>query len=275
MNVNVEDVSYAYAGGVRAVCDVTLNVASGSSLALIGPNGSGKSTLLRLISGVLTADQGSVQLGGQPLGTLSPRRIARHLAMVDQERSMGFDFTVREVVAMGRIAHRARFSQETSRDHAIVARALGLADVERLAERSIRAISGGERQRVYLALALAQEPEVLLLDEPTTYLDLQHQARFMSVVQDRLREGMTVLTAIHDLTLAAQTADRIAMIKNGRIEEKGTATQVLTPSNIRRVFDVDASVGRDPTTGALYVVSSLRSARAAQPGSQSQRATCG
>ncbi len=261
MDVRVERVSYAYAGNAQAVCDVTLQVASGTSVALIGPNGSGKSTLLRLISGVLGADQGCVRLGGQRLSALTPRRIARHLAMVDQERSMGFDFTVREVVAMGRIPHRARFSRETARDLAVVARALALADVEGLSGRSIRAISGGERQRVYLALALAQEPDVLLLDEPTTYLDLQHQARFMSVVQDRLREGMTVLTSIHDLTLAAQTADRIAMMKDGRIEEEGAAGEVLTPTNIRRVFDVDATVGRDATTGAVYVVSSLRSAR--------------
>ena len=171
---------------------------------------------------------------------------------------MGFDFTVREVVAMGRIPHRGRFARESSNDRRAIDRAMQLADVRELCDRSIRAVSGGERQRVYLGMALAQEPDVLLLDEPTTHLDLRHQVQFMSIVRRRAQAGMTVLVAIHDLTLAAQATGRIALMSEGRIAVSGAADAVLTTSNVHRVFGVDAIVDRHPELGTVYVLPALR-----------------
>ncbi len=257
MRVTIESVSFAYDPSTPALKGVDLAVVSGESLALIGPNGSGKSTLLKVVSGVLRPDHGTVRLDDSPIDSLSARGIARHLAMVEQERPIGFDFTVHEVVAMGRIPHRGRFARESIEDRRAIDRAMQLADVRELADRSIRAVSGGERQRVYLGLALAQEPEILLLDEPTTHLDLRHQVQFMTIVREQAEAGMTVLIAIHDLTLAAQTADRIALMSEGRIVVTGTPSEVLTPSNVQRVFGVNAVVGKHPELGTIYVLPAL------------------
>jgi iron complex transport system ATP-binding protein len=257
MRVTIDSVSFAYDPSTPALKSVDLAVVSRESVALIGPNGSGKSTLLKVVSGVLRPDRGTVRLDDSPIDSLSARQVARRLAMVEQERSIGFDFTVREVVAMGRIPHRGRFARESGDDRRAIDHAMELADVRRLADRSIRAVSGGERQRVYLGMALAQEPEVLLLDEPTTHLDLRHQVQFMTIVRERADEGMTVLIAIHDLTLAAQAADRIALLSEGRVFVTGSPREVLTPSNVRRVFDVEAVVGEHPELGTVYVLPTL------------------
>jgi len=257
MHVTVEHVSFAYDAATPALRGIDLAIASGESVALIGPNGSGKSTLLKVVSGALHPQNGTIRLNGSPIATLSPRQIARRLAMVEQERSMGFDFTAREVIAMGRIPHRGRFARESIKDRLAIDRAMELADVRELADRSIRAVSGGERQRVFLGMALAQEPDVLLLDEPTTHLDLRHQVGFMSIVQDRGEAGLTVLIAIHDLTLAAQAADRIALLSEGRSVVTGTPSEVLTSSNVRRVFGVEAAVGEHPELGTTYVLPNL------------------
>jgi len=257
MRITVANVSFTYDNTTPALKGVDLAVASRESVALIGPNGSGKSTLLKVVSGVLRPDDGTVRLDDSSIGSLSARQIARRLAMVEQERSIGFDFTVREVVAMGRIPHRGRFARESRDDRRAIDHAMELADVRNLADRSIRAVSSGERQRVYLGMALAQEPDVLLLDEPTTHLDLRHQVQFMTIVREQADEGMTVLIAIHDLTLAAQAADRIALMSEGRIVVMGPPSEVLTPSNVRRVFSVEAVVGEHPELGTTYVLPAL------------------
>ena len=254
MRITVEGVSFSYDGQTRVLESIGLKVETGEFVALIGPNGSGKSTLLKIISGVLRPTDGDVQLGDSSIGTLSVRQIAQRLAMVEQERPIGFDFTVREVVAMGRTPHRGRFARETQDDRAAIERAMTLADVADLGDRSIRAVSGGERQRVFLAMALAQEPQALLLDEPTTHLDLRHQVQFMSIVQERANEGAAVLMAIHDLTLAAQTTDRIALMHQGRIIVTAPPGDVLTRQHIKRAFDIDVEVGRDPDTSLTYVL---------------------
>ena len=254
MRITVEGVSFSYDGQARVLESIGLTIETGEFVALIGPNGSGKSTLLKIISGVLRPTDGKVQLGDSPIGTLSVRRIAQRLAMVEQERPIGFDFTVREVVARGRTPHRGRFARETRSDRTAIARAITLADVADLGDRSIRAVSGGERQRVFLAMALAQEPKALLLDEPTTHLDLRHQVQFMSIVQERAQEGAAVLMAIHDLTLAAQTTDRIALMHQGRIIVAGPPCDVLTRQHIKQAFDLDVVVGRHPETSLTYVL---------------------
>ncbi len=257
MQITVDCLSFTYDGANLVVQGINLAASSGELLALIGPNGSGKSTLLKLISGVLRPNEGSVWLGGSPVRALSSRQIAQRLAMVKQDSEMGFDFTVREVVAMGRIPHRGRFSRESDRDRRAIDHAMAMADVRELADRSIRAVSGGERQRVFLAMALAQEPEALLLDEPTTHLDLRHQLQFMSIVKQRAYEGTTVLIAIHDLMLAAQVTDRIALMSKGRVVVTGRPGEVLTRPRLRDVFGVDVVVGRHPKPEITYILPML------------------
>jgi len=254
VRIQVEHLSHAYDGVTLVLRDINLGIRSGRFFALIGPNGSGKSTLLKAISGVLCPSRGSVLLDDSPVGTLSSRQIAQRLAMVEQDRRMSFDFTVREVVGLGRIAHRARFARESERDHRVITLAMEQADVLGLQDRSIRAISGGERQRVFLAMALAQEPKALLLDEPTTHLDLYHQTRFMSLVRERAIGGATVLIAIHDLTLAAQVTDQIALMREGRIVVTGEPRNVLTAEHLREVFGVEIVVGSHPDPQITYVL---------------------
>lgn len=254
MRIKVEHLSHAYDGVTLVLRDIDFGIRSGRFFALVGPNGSGKSTLLKAISGVLRPSRGSVLLDDSPVGTLSSRQIAQRLAMVEQDRRMSFEFTVREVVGLGRIAHRARFARESERDRRVIALAMEQADVLELQGRSIRAISGGERQRVFLAMALAQEPKALLLDEPTTHLDLYHQTQFMSLVRERAGEGATVLIAIHDLTLAAQVTDRIALMREGRIVVTGKPCEVLTAEHLRRVFGVEVVVGSHPDPRITYVL---------------------
>lgn len=254
MDITVDYVSFTYDGETFVLNALDLAVQSGELHSLIGPNGSGKSTLLKILSGLLRPSAGTVRLGHVAIETLSTRRIAQRLAMVEQDREMGFDFSVREVVAMGRTPHRGRFARESKQDRRAVERAMTLADLRGLADRSIRAVSGGERQRVFLATALAQEPEALLLDEPTTHLDLRHQVRFMSIVQEWVQAGKTALIAIHNLTLAAQAADRISLLHNGRIHATGAPREALTPSHINRVFDVEVAIGTHPESQTPYVL---------------------
>lgn len=260
MRIHAARLSFSYDRASQVLDEVDLEVNGNEFVSLIGPNGAGKSTLLKIISGVLHPTAGDVKLGSSSIGKMSVRRIAQHLAMVEQEKPIGFDFTVREVVAMGRTPHRGRFARETTEDQKAVERAMVLADVGDLQGRSIRAISGGERQRVFLAMALAQEPKALLLDEPTTHLDLRHQVQFMSIVRERANEGAAVLMAIHDLTLAAQTTDRIALMHQGSIMVVGSPSDVLTQQHIKQAFNLDVVVGRHQDTSLTYVLPRISNA---------------
>jgi len=257
MRLRVESVSFSYDGSVRAVDSIDLSVEAATSVALVGPNGSGKSTLLNLASGALRPLEGRVLLEGVPISTLNSRQLARRMAMVAQERPLGFDFTVREVVAMGRIPHTGRFSRESKADRCAIGEAMALCDIEDLSARSIRAVSGGERQRVFLSMALAQRPETLLLDEPTTHLDLRHQVQFMTIVQDRVQAGTAAAISIHDLSLAAQTCDRIALLAAGRLEALGDPKRILTQENVEQVFGVPVDVGHHRSDGPPYVIPRL------------------
>jgi len=254
MHITIEGLSFAYPAGPRALHDIDLVATGAEVLALVGPNGSGKSTLLKLVSGILRPTAGTIHLGRDAVGDLSVRRLARRLAFVSQERPLGFDFSVREVVAMGRTAHRGRFSRETEADRRAIGEAMVAADIERLADRSIRAVSGGERQRVFLATALAQQPAILLLDEPTNHLDPAHQVRFLTIVGGSADAGMTVVMAMHDLTLAAQSTTRTALLSRGRIVAVDRTDRALTAEQLRSVFGIDIAAGTDNASGVRYVV---------------------
>lgn len=238
-----------------AVLDaVSARIEEGRFVGLVGPNGAGKSTLLRAIGAVLKPESGAVLLDDENVHALSSRAASRRVATVPQDTSLSFDFDVRDVVAMGRTPYRSRFRSETdTAGEAAIAEALSRTETEAFADRSISAVSGGERQRVVLARALAQDTPILLLDEPTASLDINHQIRTLELVRELANEGKTVIAAIHDLNLAAHYCDELVLLSEGRVLDSGSPENVLTERNLRDAFDTRAVVSRHPVTGAVYV----------------------
>ena len=245
--LRAEHLSFAY--GTRPVLrDVSLDVGRGEAVALLGANGSGKSTLLHLLSGTLAPDTGLARWGGEDIAFLARRVRAQRIALLPQVFQVSFAFTCRELVALARTPYIASFGHEGARDHAAVARALELTGTSALAERSVLELSGGERQRVLIALALAQEPELLLLDEPTAQLDAAHQVALLGLVLELARRSsLTVVATLHDLNLAALFFERIAVLHDGRIVADGAPSAVLTQDLVRRVYDAEAHILRHPT----------------------------
>ncbi|WP_328364718.1 ABC transporter ATP-binding protein [Streptomyces sp. NBC_00445] len=250
MRLDVEGVTVE-AAGKRLVDEIKLSVDSGAFVGLVGPNGSGKSTLLRCVYRALRPAAGVVRLDGDDVHALNPRAAARRLAALPQESSSEFDFTVAEVVGMGRLPHRGRTAAE---DRAICAEAMRATGVEHLAARGFLALSGGERQRVLIARALAQRPQVLVLDEPTNHLDIAHQLDVLSLVR---ASGLTALAALHDLNLAAAHCDLLYVLSAGRVVASGPPHDVLRPDLLAEVFGVRAHPVRHPETGAVQLLFDL------------------
>ncbi|QBD78261.1 ABC transporter ATP-binding protein [Ktedonosporobacter rubrisoli] len=224
--------------------DVSLRIAPGEMVGLLGPNGSGKTTLLRILSGVLQPQEGQVLLEGRELTQWGRRGVARRIAVVPQELHMPFAFTVEHMVSLGRTPFISSFlGTRTKQDLAIVQDAMQAAGVSGLAERVFNELSGGERQRVMIAMALAQQPAVLLLDEPTSHLDIRYQVETLELVQELNRErGMTVVAAIHDLNLAARYFPRLILFQRGVVADAGPA-EVLEPGLLKRVYGIGVQVG--------------------------------
>jgi iron complex transport system ATP-binding protein len=239
--------------GARVLDGVSLAAGEGEVVGLVGPNGAGKTTLLRVCNGSLAPASGEVRVDGDPLPGLSARETARRVATVPQEPSLGFDFPVREAVAMGRTAHVPRLGRRGPDDRAAVARAMDRAAVTDLADRPVTALSGGERARVSLARALAQETPVLLLDEPTANLDVGHQVRTLSLVRGLADDGRAIVAAVHDLDLAARFCDRLVLLADAAVRATGDPAAVLTPAALADAFGVRARVDTDPATGAPRV----------------------
>jgi iron complex transport system ATP-binding protein len=252
--ISARDVSFSYEASTPVLEGVSFDLRYEELVGLIGPNGSGKSTLLQVLSGLHPPQRGTALLEGRPVRHWPRRKRAQMLAMVEQHRTVGFDFNVREVAAMGRTAHRGRLARESTSDRAAIDAALDAAAVEELADRSIHALSGGERQRAFLAAALAQEPRVLLLDEPLTHLDVHHQQQFMRILRARAQAGTAVLIAIHDLLLASQLPDRILLLSRGQLRASGPPQEVLIDSVIRDAFSAEIEILRHPRSGAPIVL---------------------
>lgn len=242
-------------GGREVIHGVSLTVPRGSILGLAGPNGSGKSTLLRAMTGILKPYSGRVTIDGAEVSRMTRREVARKVAVVPQDISVGFEFTVRDVVSMGRTPHLRMFQPETAGDRRAVEEALDKCGVRELADRLPAELSSGERQRVALARALAQNPEYLLLDEPTAHLDIGHQGEVLELVADlRRSRGLTVVAVLHDLNLAAMYVDSLCLIKDGRVKAMGGPDEVVTPQVLRDVYGIEAAVVRNPFTGGPVVV---------------------
>lgn len=240
----VSDGCFAYrAENVLEAID--LRLASGRFYGLIGPNGSGKSTLLDLLTATRSLRRGAIHFQGRPIGGYAKKELARKIALVPQQFAMGFDFTVAEVVLMGRYPHIPRFSNPTARDLDLVDCAMDRMGIQPLRHRLITDLSGGEKQRVVVARALAQDTEVLVLDEATANLDIHHAIEIMHVIRSLVHDhGRTVIAAIHDLNLAAAFCDQVIVLQEGRIFRTGAVAEVLTSALITDVFQVGAEIQR-------------------------------
>jgi ABC-type cobalamin/Fe3+-siderophores transport system ATPase subunit len=242
--IRVDGATVTYRGRA-ALRDVSLHVAAGERVAIIGPNGAGKSTLLRLVAGLVAPVTGTVELGGTPIDRLERLAVARRLAVVPQLPSLPFATTVEEVVALGRLPHEHPVRGMRPGDRAAVAAAIERVGVGHLLGRDARELSLGERQLVLLAMAVAQDAAVLVLDEPTVHLDLRHQVEVMELVADlNARDGTTILAVLHDLGLASHFFPRLVLLDRGRIAADGPPSEVLAPDRIREVFEVDPSFVR-------------------------------
>lgn len=237
-------------GRRTVVRGLTLDIEPGTVTALVGPNGSGKSTLLMTLARVLRARGGDVLLDGRPIGSGSSVEVARRLAVLPQTAAVPAAATVREVVEQGRYPQLGPWAMLRRRADGAIRRALDLTGLTDLADRRLDTLSGGERQRAWIAMALAQETGILLLDEPTTYLDVRHQLDLMDLVGHlRDEHAMTVVMVLHDLNQAARYADRLVALRDGRVVCDGTPAEALTAAMLAEVFDVEAVVVDDPVTG--------------------------
>jgi iron complex transport system ATP-binding protein len=255
MKLDVRDLSYSF-GDKKVLKEISFDVKPGEFMGLMGPNGSGKTTLLRCIMNYLSPPADSIAIDGTAIQALSPEKLARTFAVVPQSSSTDFTFSAYDIVMMGRLPHRRnRFAGPTKADADAVKSAMDRTGTWPLASRPFFELSGGERQRVIIARAVAQHPETLLLDEPTVYLDINGQLEIMDLIKSLNREeGITVISVLHDVNMAARYCDRIALLSNGWLEALGPPAEVLTPEVIQSVYGVEVVVRRDPFTNAVYVM---------------------
>jgi iron complex transport system ATP-binding protein len=256
--LHASGVSFSYrptSGGPKTLEHATVDVERGDLLGIIGPNGSGKTTLLKLLGGVLAPQSGAIALDGQPLAAWSRRDIAKRLAFVPQDTYAPFDFSVLDIALMGRFAHLGAFALEGPDDLAIARRALEATGTAQFESRQFSTLSGGERQRVVIAGALAQSPEIMLLDEPTASLDVGHQLGVQTLLRRlNAEEGVTMVLSTHDLNLAAALCRRLVLLKEGRVLTSGPTTDVLTADTVRALYEVQADVQTHARAGHLTVV---------------------
>ena len=241
MKLEAKDIE-AVLGGTPILRGVSLEVDHNDFVGIIGPNGSGKSTLLKCIYRVLKPQAGIVRLDGTDIRELSYKKSAQAIAVLAQHNYYNFEFSVQDVVLMGRSPHKRTMERDNAQDYAIVAQALETVGMSDMAKRSFSTLSGGEQQRVILARALAQQTPCLILDEPTNHLDIKYQLQLLDIVKGLHK---TVISAVHDLNIAAMYCTWLVVMKDGKVVTQGTPRQVLTPELIREVYEVEATVSTD------------------------------
>jgi len=251
---HINDLQFGYSSSL-VLRGLSTEIAVGEFVALIGPNGAGKSTLLKIMAGLLRGYHGSVNFSGKALSRWNSRDLAKRIAFVPQETHMVFPFTAGEIVMMGRLPHRAGPVFDSTRDIEWTREAMALTDTASLASKIFNQLSGGERQRVVLASALAQNPDVLLLDEPTVYLDLKHQMQFYDILERLNAErGMTIISVTHDVNLAARYARRMIAMRSGLFQVDGSPDEVLTPHHLYDIFEITATVLQRPDGRGSYII---------------------
>ncbi|MCW3998825.1 MAG: ABC transporter ATP-binding protein [Candidatus Bathyarchaeota archaeon] len=254
VTLSVNGVECRY-GSIKILQDISLDVKPGDFVGILGPNGSGKTTLLKSISRVLKPHGGSILIDKDDIYRLKPMDVAKKMAVVPQDSMVGFNFSVMDVVLMGRNPHLGQFQMESAKDVDVARKAMMLTNTWKLASRSVQELSGGERQRVIIARAIAQEPKILLLDEPMNNLDIINQLEIMDLVKSLcVKHDLAVLAVIHDLNMAARYCTSVLMLKEGKVFAAGVVDKVLTSENIRSVFSVDALVRKNFVTNSLDIV---------------------
>ncbi len=245
----LDQVSFAYNGN-GVLRDLTVKIASGDFVGIIGPNGAGKSTLLRIMCRILKSSTGQVTMHGRPIEAYSQKELAKFMAVLPAETFISYDFTVEEIVRMGRAPHLNFWSEGTTQDLQIVETSIKAAGISHLSKRSIHSLSSGERQMVFLAQAMAQQPKILLLDEPTVHLDIRHQLKIFQILRDwNAGDDLTIVVISHDINVASLYCKRIILMECGLIKQEGTPKEVITENNINEAYGINAKVVADPETG--------------------------
>ncbi|MFI6480219.1 ABC transporter ATP-binding protein [Nonomuraea sp. NPDC050663] len=257
MRLSGEGLTLAYDNRLVA-SDLSVEIPDGSFTVIIGPNACGKSTLLRALARMLKPKAGTVHLDGQLITALPTKEVARRLGLLPQSAVVPDGITVADLVGRGRYPHQRLMRQWSSADAAAVASAMAATDVTDLAERRVDELSGGQRQRAWLAMALAQETPILLLDEPTTFLDISHQIEVLDLCADLHEEGRTLVAVLHDLNQACRYATHLIAMREGRIVAEGDPTEIVTPGLVEEVFEVRCEVIPDPQTGTPMIVPESR-----------------
>lgn len=250
----VEGLYFAY-NKTPVLNGVNMRIQKGAFTTIVGPNGSGKSTFVKNLTRMVHCDKGVVLVNGRDLASYSHKELSKVMASVPQVTSTEFDFSAQEVVMMGRYPHLRRFQPETEQDHRIVEEAMKATGVWKMRDFPINSLSGGERQRVIIARAIAQEPEILVLDEPIAHLDLHHQIELMRLTRRLTKErGITVVAILHDLNFAIEFSDYVFMMKEGRIYKEGPPSSVIQEDFIKDVYEVDVTLIVNPVTGNPHVI---------------------
>lgn len=249
MDLKVENLEVNIATS-NIVKGVNLHAKDHHFIGLLGPNGSGKSTLLKSIYQVLKPHSGVIYLGGKNIERYSKKEIAQNMAVVSQFHAMHFEFKVFEIVLMGRSPHKGMLERDQKKDYEIAMEALEQVGMLGYAERNFSTLSGGEKQRIFLARALTQQPKILILDEPTNHLDIKYQIQILSIVK---KLNICVIAALHDLSLASAYCDEIYLLKQGKVIASGLPQEVITSKMIKQIYDVDAEISIHPKTGQLSI----------------------
>ncbi|MBI4834916.1 MAG: heme ABC transporter ATP-binding protein [Planctomycetes bacterium] len=253
--LEVNNLTSGYSGAAKVVEDITFRVLPGEVVGIIGPNGAGKTTLFRALTRLLKPWAGEIRYRGKNIQEIPIKELAQLIAVLPQNLPLAFSFTVKDFVLMGRLPHMGMWQNLRERDRAIATDMMRLTEIETLAERYVTELSGGELQRVMLAQALTQEPELLLLDEPTSHLDIGHQVEIMDMITHlKAEKNLTILMVLHDLNLAALYCDRLILLNNGKIHSSGTPSEVLTYQNIEAVYKTVVVVKENPITQRPHVL---------------------
>ncbi|MCM1987053.1 heme ABC transporter ATP-binding protein [Methanococcoides seepicolus] len=252
--LEIKDLNVSY-GSRKILEDINISTEKGEFLGILGPNGSGKTTLVKAITKVLKPESGDITFNGRSIKHMSGTEIARHIAVVSQVISINFEFAVKDIVMMGRTPYIK--SNESPEDFDIVEDSMEKTKTDFLKDRLVTQLSGGELQRVIIARALAQQTDILLLDEPTSHLDITNQIDILNLVKDESRKGKLVVAVVHDLNLAAYYCDKIALIRDGKLISLGTPAEVLTPETIGKVYNLPVEVVTNEITNSLYVIPKL------------------
>ncbi|MCP8312376.1 MAG: ABC transporter ATP-binding protein [Candidatus Methylarchaceae archaeon HK02M1] len=254
VKLNINDVDCFY-GSVKVLENIVFSVEGGEFVGILGPNGSGKTTLLKTIGRILKPQIGTILLDDIDVYIMKAMEVAKNIAVVPQDTSVAFDFTALDLVLMGRNPHIGFFETETEKDIAISKKSMKLTNIWNLADRNVSELSGGEKQRVIIARALAQDPKVMLLDEPTSHLDINYQIEMMDLLKELCKkEGLIILAVFHDFNLAARYCDSAILLSKGKIASIGSLDAVLNKENLQKIFHVNAIVKQHPLTSSLYVV---------------------